>query len=154
MEKFETTTSPKNKYLEEMTSLDHQTKNSLQELQNAIRRNQENKKEKKWWEGPKLTKSKWTIKWPTGKETRYNQNMDNVIKKMHKYPKYKNWKYWVRKDGVKMFGPKIPKPSYVIVAANFKVFPRGTLVDTSLGKGIVCDTGGMKWTHLDIATNR
>lgn len=47
MEKFETPTSPKNKYLEEMTSLDHQTKNSLQELQNAIRRNQENKKEKK-----------------------------------------------------------------------------------------------------------
>lgn len=146
MEKFETPTSPKNKYLEEMTSLDHQTKNSLQELQNAIRRNQENKKEKKWWEGPKLTKSKWTIKWPTGKETRYNLPMKNVVDSIRRATGIKD-KYWIRKDGVKMLG------NYVIVAANLKTFPKGSIVETSLGKGLVCDTGSMKWTHLDIATN-
>ena len=44
--------------------------------------------------------------------------------------------YWVREDGCKMLG------DYIMVAANFNLRPRGTIVETSLGKGIVCDTGG------------
>ena len=57
-----------------------------------------------------------------------------------------NDKYWVREDGVKMLGDK------VIVAANLNNHPRGSVVETSLGTGIVCDTGGMQGDHLDIAT--
>ena len=56
-------------------------------------------------------------------------------------------KYWVRKDGVKMLG------DYVMVGADFKKHPRGSIVDTSLGKGIVVDTGYFYYKkQLDIAT--
>ena len=44
---------------------------------------------------------------------------------------------------------------YVMVAANFGLRPRGSLVPTSMGMGIVCDTGGFAAanpTQLDIAT--
>ena len=56
--------------------------------------------------------------------------------------------YWVRDDGVKMLG------DYVIVAANLNVHPRGSLVECSLGTGIVCDTGSFAQSNpyqLDIA---
>ena len=46
--------------------------------------------------------------------------------------------------------------SYVMVAANLSVHPRGSLVPTSLGTGIVCDTGGFAASNpnqLDIATS-
>lgn len=60
-----------------------------------------------------------------------------------------NDEYWVREDGVKMLG------DYVMVAAHLGIRPRGSIVETSLGKGIVCDTGGFAHgnpTQLDIAT--
>ena len=55
--------------------------------------------------------------------------------------------YWVRDDGVKMFGP------WVIVAAHPSV-TRYTRVQTSLGEGIVLDYHTVKdgRTLLDIAT--
>ena len=56
--------------------------------------------------------------------------------------------YWVRSDGVKMLGP------YVMCAANLSLRPRGSLVQSSLGMAIVCDTGGFASVHpdrLDIA---
>ena len=40
-------------------------------------------------------------------------------------------------------------------AANLNVHPRGSLVETSMGTAIVCDTGGFAYsnsTQLDIAT--
>ena len=43
--------------------------------------------------------------------------------------------YWVRSDGCKMLG------NYIMIAANLSIHPRGSLVQTSLGTGIVCDTG-------------
>ena len=54
--------------------------------------------------------------------------------------------YWIRDDGVKMFG------QWVIVAAHPKV-TRYTLVETSLGQGIVLDrhTSGQEDLY-DIAT--
>jgi len=56
--------------------------------------------------------------------------------------------YWVREDGVKMLG------QYVMVAAAYSIRPRGTIVESSLGQAIVCDTGGFAYnnpTQLDIA---
>lgn len=47
-----------------------------------------------------------------------------------------------------MLGP------YVVVAANLDMYPRGSEVNTSLGLGLVCDTGGFAATNptqLDIA---
>lgn len=82
------------------------------------------------------------------KETWYNLKMDKVIQKASE----RLWvnAYWVRDDGVKMFG------GYVIVAAPFDVHPWGSLVNTSLGTGIVLDTGLFAETNkdqVDIATN-
>ena len=101
---------------------------------------------KSTWKGAKLTKSAGVVTGPSGKETYYNLNMSGVVKIMrgmgNKDP------YWVRSDGVKMLG------NYVMVAANFKIRPRGSIVPTSVGLGIVCDTGtfaSSNPTQLDIA---
>lgn len=98
------------------------------------------------WKGPVLSKSRGTITGPSGKETYYNLNMAGVVRIMRRMGNTDE--YWVRDDGVKMLG------DYVMVAANLHLRPRGSLVDTSLGKGIVCDTGsfaGRNPTQLDIA---
>lgn len=53
-------------------------------------------------------------------------------------------------DGAKMLG------DYIMVAADLNKHPRGSIVETSLGQGIVCDTGSFTYTsdtQLDIATN-
>jgi hypothetical protein len=99
----------------------------------------------------KLTKSAGTVQGPSGKETYYNLNMSGVVKIMRNLGYTEDeYPYWVRDDGCKMFG------DYIIVAANLSLRPRGTIVETSLGQGIVCDTGGFalyNTTQLDIATN-
>ena len=85
---------------------------------------------------------------PNGKETYYNLNMSGVIDIMRGMGNNDN--YWVREDGAKMLG------DYVIVAADLNKYPRGSIVDTSLGQGIVCDTGSFTQnsdTQLDIATD-
>lgn len=61
-------------------------------------------------------------------ETYYNFDMSGVIANAHAMGLQGN--YWVRGDGVKMFG------DYVIVAAQLA---KGTIVNTSLGTGIVLD---------------
>lgn len=91
------------------------------------------------------------IQGPSGTETYYNLPMGGVIGNMRangfseeQYP------YWVRDDGVKMLG------DYVMVAADNSIRPIGTLVESSLGTGIVCDTGEFIYTNpyqLDIATD-
>ena len=104
--------------------------------------------EDKRWKGPVLSKSRGTIMGPSGKETYYNLNMSVVVRYMHSLGY--DYEYWVRSDGVKMFG------NYVMVAANLSIRPKGTIVMTSLGPGIVCDTGGFAKRNpyqIDIATS-
>ena len=101
--------------------------------------------------GTSLTKQSGIFNGPSGKETYYNLNMAGVVDIMRgmgfseeEYP------YWVRDDGCKMLG------NYIMVAANLDLRPRGSLVETSLGTGIVCDTGGFakhNETQLDIAVS-
>ncbi|MBE6027005.1 MAG: hypothetical protein E7227_00175 [Clostridiales bacterium] len=98
------------------------------------------------WKGPVLTKSSGTVTGPSGKETYYNLNMAGVVSIMRGIGNEDE--YWVRDDGVKMLG------DYVMVAADLGLRPRGSLVETSLGTGIVCDTGGFAQRNpyqLDIA---
>lgn len=95
-----------------------------------------------------LTASGGVYYGPSGKETYYNLNMSGVIDIMRGMGN--NDAYWVREDGAKMLG------DYIIVAADLNKYPRGTIVETSLGKGIVCDTGSFTQnsdTQLDIATD-
>lgn len=99
------------------------------------------------WNGKKLTKRAGTVKGPSGKETYYNLNMSNIVRRLHQ--KGYDGEYWVREDGVKMFG------KYILVAASFDIRPLGTILPTSLGMGIVADTGGFARHNkyqLDIAT--
>ena len=98
--------------------------------------------------GPILSKRSGTIIGPSGKETYYNLNMAGVVIIMRRMGNEDE--YWVRDDGVKMLG------DYVMVAANLNLRPRGSLIETSLGMGIVCDTGGFAArnpTQLDIAVS-
>ena len=100
------------------------------------------------WTGQRLTPTLGTINGPSGKETYYNLNMSGVIAIMRRMGNTDP--YWVREDGCKMLGP------YIMVAAHLGLRPRGSLVETSLGTGIVCDTGGFALTNpyqIDIAVN-
>lgn len=101
------------------------------------------------WQGAVLSKSKGVVYGPSGKETYYNLNMSGVIRAM-RYLGFseEDYPYWVREDGVKMLG------SYVMVAASYDVHPKGSIVPSSLGQAIVCDTGGFAQNNpnqLDIA---
>ena len=100
------------------------------------------------WKGPVLSKSRGTVTGPSGKETYYNLNMQGVVNIMRRMGNTDE--YWVREDGCKMLG------EYIMVAANLNVHPRGSIVETSLGKAIVCDTGGFAKRNphqIDVAVN-
>lgn len=71
------------------------------------------------------------------KETYYNLDMSYVVELM-RYEGYseEDYPYSVSdENGCKMLG------DYIMVAANLDRYPKGTIVETSLGMGIVCDTG-------------
>ncbi len=97
------------------------------------------------WDGTKLTRSAGRINGPNGQETYYNLDMSGVLNIMaglgYTDP------YWVRSDGVKMIG------NYIMIAADLSNRPKGTIVETSLGLGLVCDTGSLAYTQSDIAVN-
>ena len=78
-------------------------------------------------------------------ETYYNLDMSGVVDWMHDLGY--GGDYWIRSDGVKMLG------NNVMVAADYGWMPKGSIVETSLGTGIVCDTGLGGWYWLDIAVD-
>ena len=81
------------------------------------------------------------------KETWYNLDMTNIVKKAKRIGVPGD--YWVSDNGLKMYG------RFVIVAADFKTHPYGSVVLTSLGvPGMVLDTGAFAQTNpeqIDIA---
>ncbi len=96
----------------------------------------------------KLTKSNGIVYYNNHKETYYNLPMSNVVS-IAQNKGYKG-KYWIREDGTKMFG------QYIMVAADYSKYPYGSIVSTSLGKGIILDTGTFRFTNsnqFDIATS-
>lgn len=86
---------------------------------------------------------------PSGKETYYNLPMSGVVRIMRqKGYDEQSYPYWVRDDGVKMFG------DYIMVAADLSTRPKGTILECSLGTAMVVDTGEFVNTNpmqLDIA---
>ena len=102
------------------------------------------------YSGAVLNPSAGAIIGPSGKETYYNLDMSGVVRIMRNMGySAEEYPYWVRSDGAKMLG------SYVMVAANLNLRPRGSIVLCSLGEAIVADTGGFAEgnpTQLDIAT--
>lgn len=94
-----------------------------------------------------LNKTDGVFAGPSGKETYYNLNMWGCIRLMEALGY--DYKFWIREDGVKMYG------KYVMCAADLSIRPKGTILQTSLGTGIVCDTGSFvnqNRYQLDIAT--
>lgn len=85
------------------------------------------------------------------KETYYNLPMSGVVSIMRsKGFSEEEYPYWIREDGAKMLGP------YIMCAANLKLRPRGSLVESSLGTCIVADTGDFIYTNptqIDIAVS-
>ena len=117
------------------------------EIDALLAQKKQEEEEASRWKGPVLSASAGTNQGPSGKETYYNLPMEGVVATLRAMGN--NDEYWVREDGVKMLG------DYVMVAAHLGIRPRGSIVETSLGKGIVCDTGGFAHgnpTQLDIAT--
>lgn len=96
-----------------------------------------------------LTRSGGVFNGPSGREKWYNLPMDGCVEVMRGrgfdsvfYP------YWVREDGVKMLG------DYVMIAANTELRPKGSVLETSLGNGIVvdhCAEAMTDYTLIDIA---
>lgn len=103
------------------------------------------------WDGPVLDAYIGTIQGPSGKETYYDLPMRGVIDIMEDLGYVGDeWYFWIREDGVKMYG------KYIMCAANLQLRPKGTIIETSLGTAIVCDTGGFAKHNkyqLDIATD-
>ena len=101
------------------------------------------------WNGRVLSPGAGTIMGPSGKETFYNLNMSVVVSMMRRMGfSEEEYPYEVREDGVKTLG------GFVMVAANLDLRPRGSFIMTSVGVGLVCDTGGFakrNRTQLDIA---
>ena len=101
-----------------------------------------------WTEG-RLTKEAGVYYGPSGKETYYNMNMSGCIENMC------NELGILGVEGSNEYGAKTFN-GLVMVAANFSVHPRGSEVETSLGRGIVVDTGEFAYAdpnQLDIAVN-
>ena len=84
------------------------------------------------------------------KETWYNLPMDRIYEKAdQRFGSHH--KRWIRSDGCKMYGP------YIICAADWRIHPYGSNVESSLGTCVVLDTGGFAsgdpTFQIDIATN-
>lgn len=100
--------------------------------------------------GSCLTPEKGRHYGPSGEETYYNLDMSGCISIMRSMG-YSESEYpvWTDARNVKYFG------NYIMIAADLNTRPKGTLVETSLGTGIVVDTGGFAYsnpTQIDIAT--
>lgn len=92
-----------------------------------------------------LTPSKGVNYFNGRKETYYNLDMSGCVLIMRGLGN--NDEYWIRSDGCKMLG------NYIMCAANLSVYPRGSLVETSLGTAIVVDTGYLEFNQIDIAVS-
>jgi hypothetical protein len=83
---------------------------------------------------------------PSGKETYYNLPMQGVINIMRRNGyDAERFPYWVRDDGVRMLG------DYIMLAGRAGQFERGTIVQCSLGQGMICDYGYLEWNGVDVA---
>ena len=80
------------------------------------------------------------------RETYYNLDMSKICARAQE--RGIPGTYWTREeDGCKMWG------DYIIVATDWNLRPYGSIVNTSLGEGIVLDTGSFENRNtVDIAT--
>lgn len=88
------------------------------------------------------------VQGPQEEETWYNLPMDAVIRKMRELGYSDNdYPYYVTDNGIKMLG------DFIMVAADTSKYPKGTVVQTSLGQGMVCDKHETDSDVIDIAVD-
>lgn len=160
LESLEPPTSGCNRYLIDClneTSDELDEEEAQRKKEEKEKKEQEEKKKKKqqkvepsfvYASSNTLNRSNGVFQGPSGKESYYNLNMSRVVQYMQQLGY--NYKYWIRKDGVKMYG------NYVMVAANLNIRPKGTILQSSLGPAIVVDTGSFARTNpyaLDVAVS-
>ena len=93
-----------------------------------------------------LTARLGTITYDGHRETYYNLKMNKIVERADTLFGTSGM-YSVREDGCKMYG------SFIICAADWDKHPYGSIVQTSLGTGIVLDTGNFTdRSTIDIAT--
>lgn len=93
-----------------------------------------------------ITKELGKVQGPQEVETYYNLPMENVIQKMREMGYIEvDYPYYIREDGVRMLG------DFIMVAADLNKYPKGTVVQTSVGQGMVCDTYEVDEDLFDIA---
>ena len=101
--------------------------------------------------GTGLTQGKGAQYWTDSKgvshrETYYDLDMGRVMQSCGQ-----GGYYTVRPDGA-----KVDRDGYILIAANYGLYPKCSLVETSLGAGKVYDTGGFAARHptgFDLATD-
>lgn len=93
-----------------------------------------------------LTARLGTITYQGHRETWYNLKMNKVVQRADEFYGLSDV-YAVRDDGVKTYN------GFVICAANWKVHPFGSLVETSRGLGIVLDHTETDKETVDIAVS-
>ena len=92
-----------------------------------------------------LTARLGVVQYEGHRETFYNLKMNRICSRAAENGIQGT--YWERDDGCKMFG------DYIIVATDWDKHPYGSFVQTSLGTGIVLDTGSFKDRNtVDLAT--
>lgn len=103
------------------------------------------------WKGSKLTPIKGVNKdSPSGgTETYYNQILKGIWTWFGDLLEALGFYYEdirIREDGVRVIKNRLDGQWYVCCAANLNVHPRGSIVNTSLGKAVVLDYNG----HCDL----
>ena len=93
-----------------------------------------------------LTAKLGTIQYNDHKETFYNLPMGKIVERADAYYGMSDV-YAVREDGVKTYN------GLVICATDWSVYPYGSLIETSLGTGIVLDAHTTRSNVVDIATS-
>lgn len=135
----------------ETSKVEETTESAEEQIVETTEKPKEEIPEEPKWDGPVLNARNGTVKGPSGKETYYDLPMQGVIDIMESLGYVGDeWYFWIREDGVKMYG------KYIMCAANLDIRPKGTIVETSLGTAMVCDTGGFakhNTYQLDIATD-
>lgn len=93
-----------------------------------------------------LTAKLGTVQYNGHKETWYNLPMHNIVNRADEFYGLSDV-YAVREDGVKTYN------GFVMLATDWNKYPFGSVIETSLGTGIVLDmqTSGDE-TVVDIAT--
>ena len=126
----DSTTSKKGKEVENSTS-ETQVETGIRSIEEIT---VQNNYIRWWWKGDVLSVENVKVKGPSGMETYFNEDISKIVERMKKGF---IGEYWIREDGVKMFG------EYIICKANYNQtdthpnLPIGTVIPTTLGIAIV-----------------